>query len=135
MNFTSDNAAPVAPQVMAALQAANIGAAPSYGADHLMDQVRAEIRRIFEAPDAAVYLVTTGTAANALSLAISTQPWGAVFCHRRAHVEEDECGAPEFFTGGAKLVLIDGEHARMRPEHWPQRARRAFTMCSAACSA
>ena len=116
MNFTSDNAAPVAPQVMAALQAANIGAAPSYGADHLMDQVRAEIRRIFEAPDAAVYLVTTGTAANALSLAISTQPWGAVFCHRRAHVEEDECGAPEFFTGGAKLVLIDGEHARMRPE-------------------
>ena len=56
------------------------------------------------------------TAANALALAILTPPWGAVFCHRNAHVEEDECGAPEFYTGGAKLVLIDGPDARITPE-------------------
>ena len=60
--------------------------------------------------------MATGTAANALSLAILTDPWGAVFCHRHAHIEEDECGAPEFYTGGAKLVLVDGAHAKMSPE-------------------
>jgi threonine aldolase len=113
--FASDNGSPVLPQVMAALNEANRGFAPSYGSDPLMDQVRTQIRTLFEAPEAAVYLVATGTAANALSLAILTPPWGAVFCHRNAHVEEDECGAPEFFTGGAKLVLVEGDHAKITP--------------------
>jgi len=116
MFFASDNGAPVLPQVMTALTAANHGFAPSYGSDALMDQVRARIRALFEAPEAAVYLVATGTAANALSLATLTEPWGAVFCHRHSHIEEDECGAPEFYTGGAKLVLVDGKHARISPE-------------------
>lgn len=116
MNFASDNTSAAAPEIMAAVAAANAGYAMPYGNDPIMESVRARLRATFEAPDAAVYLVATGTAANALSLAILTQPWGAVFCHRNAHVEEDECGAPEFYTGGSKLVLVDGAHARMDPQ-------------------
>ena len=116
MNFASDNTSATAPEIMAAVVAANQGSAMPYGNDDLMAEVRNRIRQIFEAPDAAVYLVATGTAANALACAILVQPWQAVFCHRNAHIEEDECGAPEFYTGGAKLVLIDGDHARMTPE-------------------
>lgn len=116
MNFASDNTSASAPEILAAVAAANQGYAMPYGRDEAMDGVRARVREIFEAPEAAVYLVATGTAANALSLAVLTDPWGAVFCHRNAHVEEDECGAPEFYTGGAKLVLVEGEHAKMSPE-------------------
>ncbi len=116
MFFASDNTSGAAPEVIAAVAAANDGYAMPYGNDPVMTSVREKVRDIFEAPDAAVYLVATGTAANALSLAILTQPWGAVFCHRNAHIEEDECGAPEFYTGGSKLILIDGDHARMTPE-------------------
>ncbi|MFZ5711008.1 MAG: threonine aldolase family protein [Pseudomonadota bacterium] len=115
MNFASDNASGAAPEIMAAVQAANAGFARSYGADAIMDEVRAEIRRIFEAPEAAVYLVATGTAANALSIACLTAPWGAVFCHEHAHAQDDECGAPEFYTGGSKLTLVPGAHGRMTP--------------------
>ncbi|MDZ4095306.1 MAG: beta-eliminating lyase-related protein, partial [Paracoccaceae bacterium] len=78
MFFASDNGAPVPPQIMAALQAANVGYARSYGADDAMTGLRARIRTLFEAPQAEVHLVTTGTAANALSLALFTPPWGAV---------------------------------------------------------
>ncbi|MCE5973036.1 low specificity L-threonine aldolase [Sinirhodobacter sp. WL0062] len=116
MNFASDNTSGAAPQIMAALARANGGHQPSYGNDPLTRAVEARIRDIFEAPEARVYLVATGTAANALSCAILTDPWGAVFCHRNAHIEEDECGAPEFYTGGSKLVLVDGAHARMEPQ-------------------
>ena len=115
MNFASDNTAGVAPEILAALNAANAGHVPSYGADPLTLAVRDRLRAIFEAPQAEVLLVATGTAANALSCALLTQPWGAIFCHRNAHIEEDECGAPEFFTGGSKLVLVDGDHAKMAP--------------------
>jgi threonine aldolase len=116
MFFASDNTSGIPPQVMDALVRANSGNPPSYGADPIMDRVRDRIRTLFAAPEAAVYLVATGTAANALSLAIACPPWGAVFCHRTAHVTEDECGAPEFFTNGAKLVLVEGAHGRMTPE-------------------
>lgn len=116
MQFASDNAAGVAPEIMAALATANAGHVPSYGADALTAAVVERLRDIFEAPKAAVYLVATGTAANALSCAVLTQPWGAIFCHRNAHIQEDECGAPEFFTGGSKLVLVDGADAKMTPE-------------------
>jgi threonine aldolase len=115
MEFASDNTSPVPPQVLAALSAANTGAQMPYGNDTIMDQVRARVREVFEAPEAAVYLVATGTAANVLSLATFCPPWGAIYCHRVAHIEEDECGAPEFYTGGSKLVLIDGDHAKMTP--------------------
>ncbi|MFD3189967.1 threonine aldolase family protein [Sedimentitalea sp. HM32M-2] len=108
MHFASDNSGPVHPQVMQALSAANDGHAMAYGADALMDEVRRGIRALFQAPDAAVYLVATGTAANALALATLTRPWQTVFCSPVAHIHEDECNAPEFFCGGAKLTLVPG---------------------------
>ncbi len=113
MFFASDNTAPVPPEVMAALADANTGFPSSYGTDPLTDRARDMLREVLEAPQAAVQLVTTGTAANALALATICPPWGAVICHRHAHITEDECGAPEFFTHGAKLVLADGAHGRM----------------------
>jgi threonine aldolase len=73
------------------------------------------VREVFEAPEAAVYLVATGTAANALLLATLARPWQTVFCSRVAHVHEDECGAPEFFTGGSKLTLVGTEDGKMTP--------------------
>ncbi|WP_102226163.1 threonine aldolase family protein [Acidimangrovimonas sediminis] len=116
MYFASDNTSPVPPQVMAALARANEGYASSYGADPIMDEVRAQIRELFEAPEAAVYLVATGTTANALSLAAFCPPWGAVYCQPEAHINVDECGAPEFFTNGAKLVCVDGPDGKISPE-------------------
>ena len=116
MWFTSDNAGPAHPAIIEAIARANAGYAPSYGAEDAMARVTAAIRAIFEAPEAAVYLVATGTAANALALACLCPPWATVYCHRNAHVEEDECGAPEFYTGGAKLTLLGGDSARIAPE-------------------
>lgn len=113
MWFTSDNAAGAPPEVMAALARANDGHAMAYGADDATTRARDMIREAFEAPQAAVHFVATGTAANSIALACLTPPWGAVYCHRHAHIEEDECGAPEFYTGGAKLALVDGAHALM----------------------
>lgn len=116
MWFTSDNASGAHPAVLEAVAAANSGYARSYGADEAMARVTAELRALFEAPEAAVYLVATGTAANALALACLCPPWATVYCHRTSHVEEDECGAPEFYTGGAKLTLLDGAHAKIEAE-------------------
>ncbi|MBI6630213.1 threonine aldolase family protein [Pontibaca salina] len=115
MFFASDNAGPVHPKVMAALHEANTGHALPYGDDELMDEVRQRLRDLFEAPDAAVYLVATGTAANALALATMCKPWQTVFCSPVAHIQEDECNAPEFYSGGAKLTLVPGGD-RMCPE-------------------
>ncbi len=115
MFFASDNAGPVHPNVMAALNKANQGYASGYGADPIMAEVRALVREIFEAPDAAIYLVATGTAANSLLLATLSQPWETIFCADLSHVQEDECNAPEFFSG-AKLTLVPTENAKMTPE-------------------
>jgi threonine aldolase len=115
MRFASDNTSGAAPEVMAAILKANAGYERSYGADAAMEQVTALVREIFRAPDAAVHLVATGTAANALSIATHCPPWGAVFCHRHAHIAEDECNAPEFYSG-AKLVLLPGERGKITPE-------------------
>ncbi|MDE2791893.1 MAG: beta-eliminating lyase-related protein [Paracoccaceae bacterium] len=115
MYFASDNSGPAAPEILDALISANLGYAPAYGSDEIMDTVRASIREIFEAPDAAVFLVATGTAANALALATLVDPWQTIFCHRHSHAEEDECGAPEFYSGGAKLTLVDGDHGKIDP--------------------
>ncbi|WP_376874287.1 threonine aldolase family protein [Albirhodobacter sp. R86504] len=113
MEFASDNGSGVAPEIMAALFEASNGHASGYGNDEITKRVVERLRQVFEAPMAAVYLVGTGTAANALACATLTDPWGAIFCHRHAHIEADECGAPEFFSGGAKLVLIDGDHGKI----------------------
>ena len=115
MFFASDNASPVPQQVLDAVAKVNEGYAASYGTDAEMDEVRRLIRKIFEAPKAEVYLVATGTSANVLSLATLVQPWQAICCHRNAHIAEDECGSPEFYTGGSKLNLIDGDHGKITP--------------------
>ena len=115
MIFSSDNVAPVPPQILQALQAANEGHAKSYGNDALTERLTLRIRQIFEAPQAEVFLVTTGTAANALSLACLCPPWGTVFAQRTAHIEVDECGAPGLLTGGAKIALLPGADGRADP--------------------
>ena len=115
MNFRSDNEAPAAPEIMAALARANQGSAHSYGADPITERLQGIFADLFET-DLVVYPVVTGTAANALCLAELTPPYGAVYCHRDSHVISDECGAPEFYTGGAKLVGLDGAHGRIATE-------------------
>jgi threonine aldolase len=116
MHLMSDNTSGAAPEVMAALLAVNAGYVGGYGNDPAMERVRARIREVFQAPEAAVYLVATGTAANALALSILAPPWGVVMCHRAAHIAQDECGAPEFYTGGARLALVDGAGGKMTPQ-------------------
>ncbi len=116
MYFKSDNSGGAAPQIIDAIAAANSGYQSAYGDDTIMARVRDQIREIFEAPEAAVYLVATGTAANSLSLATLVDPWSSIYCSETAHVEWDECGAPEFFTGGAKLVLCAETSGRIEPD-------------------
>jgi threonine aldolase len=115
MDFTSDNAFGVAPEILAALARVNGGAVASYGADEITAGLAQRFSEVFE-HEVAVYPVTTGTAANALSLATVTPPYGAVFCHDVAHVNVDECGAPEFFSGGAKLIGIGGAGGKIDPD-------------------
>jgi len=116
MFFASDNTGPVHPKIMAALAAANDGYAMPYGADPLAGHVRDRLREIFEAPEAAIYLVATGTAANSLLLASHAGPWQTIFCSEVAHIHEDECNAPEFFSGGAKLTLVPHDGGKITPE-------------------
>jgi threonine aldolase len=115
MNLASDNAAGVAPEIIAAITRANDGATLAYGRDQWTRQVERRLAETFER-EVAVFLVATGTAANALALAHLTPPWGAVLCHRESHVATDECGAPEFFGGGIKLVGLAGEAGKITPQ-------------------
>ncbi len=115
MNFLSDNAYGAWPEIITALGRAAEGAAPSYGADPLTAKVQDRLRAIF-GRDVAAFPVISGTAANALALATLCPPHGAVFCHAESHIAVDECGAPEFFTHGAKLVLIEGTDAKLTPQ-------------------
>jgi threonine aldolase len=112
IDLRSDNEAPVAPEILAAIEAANRGPAASYGDDPFSQRLQQTFGELFET-DLAVFPVITGTAANALSLAQVVPPYGAAFCHEHAHLNTDECGAPEFFSGGAKLVLLGGAHGRI----------------------
>ncbi len=115
MNFISDNTAGASDKVMAALAAANDGTAAGYGTDIWTQRVEALFATIF-AHEVAVFLVTTGTAANSLALASITRPWGAVLTHEEGHVADDECGAPEFFSDGAKLVGLPGSGNKIHPD-------------------
>jgi threonine aldolase len=114
MNFASDNAYGAAPEIVAALAAANSDTAASYGDDELTARVTHRLRDIFER-DVVVFPVVTGTAANSLALATVSPPYGAIFCHEESHIAVDECAAPEFFSGGAKLVHLKGEGAKITP--------------------
>src|SRR4051794_25371353 len=112
MYFASDNTAGCAPEIMEALVRANSGYALGYGNDEWTKRVEGQFAKIFE-KEVAVFLVPTGTVANALALAHLTPPWGAVLCHADSHVATDECGAPEFFGGGTKLISLRGDGAKI----------------------
>jgi threonine aldolase len=112
MNFSSDTAAPAHPAILEAMLAASKGPSPSYGSDPWTASARKALSEVFET-DLDIWLVSSGTAANALALATLCPPHGGVLCHNEAHIERDERGAPEFFTGGAKLSLLPGAHARI----------------------
>ncbi len=110
--FASDNTAAICPEASAALEEANADAVASYGDDRWTARVCDRIREIFET-DCDVYFVFNGTAANALALAQLCQSFHSVACHEYSHIQTDECGAPEFFTKGSKLLLIGGANGKI----------------------
>ncbi len=112
--FASDNTAGIAPEALAALNAANAGPVPSYGDDNWTRRAKEQIRALFET-ECEIFLVFNGTAANALALAALCRSYHRIVCHNFAHVDVDECGAPEFFTGGAKLVPVAGPGGKLHP--------------------
>lgn len=115
MNFCSDNVTGVAPEILAAITAANEGAAMSYGNDDYTKRLESKFSELFETK-VAVFPVATGSAANSLALSVMTPPFGAIYCHAESHINLDECGAPEFYTNGAKLVSIPGSHGKFSAE-------------------
>lgn len=116
IDFRSDNVTPAAPEVMEALLAANRGSASPYGADEHTRRLEALACELFEKDDLAILPVTTGSAANGLALSALTPPYGAIYCYERGHVMLDECGGPELFTGGAKLIGLPAADGKLRPD-------------------
>ena len=114
MRFASDNASGISQPIMEALEAAHADYTMPYGADDYTKAAADALDELFE-HECASFFVPTGTAANALALASICQPWGAIFVHHDAHVMDDECGAPEFFTLGAKLIGIAGNNGKIDP--------------------
>jgi 2-amino-4-hydroxy-6-hydroxymethyldihydropteridine diphosphokinase len=114
MNFLSDNTSGAAPEVMDAVARANAGTESSYGGDAITQRLKQKFSDLFER-EVVVHPVLTGTAANALSIATLSPPYGAVLCHAGAHIHVDECGAPEFYAG-AKLVPVEGAAGKVSPE-------------------
>jgi threonine aldolase len=113
--FKSDNTAAVSREILVAIQEANDGAALAYGVDRWSERLDVTFAEFF-GTRVRVFAVSSGTAANSLAIATLCPPWGTVLTHAEAHIERDECGAPEFFTGGAKLSLVGGAGAKIRPE-------------------
>jgi threonine aldolase len=115
MRFYSDNTATAAPEILAAIAEANHGHAIGYGTDPWTVRLDEVLGKFF-GTQVRAFAVATGTAANSLSLATLSPPWGAIYAHEEAHIGVDECGAPQFFTGGAQLVSLLGENAKLTPE-------------------
>ncbi|MEL6136876.1 MAG: low specificity L-threonine aldolase [Cyanobacteria bacterium J06628_6] len=113
--FASDNYAGICPEVMAYLEKANSGYAPAYGEDDWTQRATDLFREIFEI-DCEVFFVFNGTAANSLALGTLCRSYHSIVCHEVAHVETDECGAPELFTHGSKLLLGKGKNGKLTPE-------------------
>jgi threonine aldolase len=107
LNFRSDNESPAAPEILAALLEANQGTAWAYAEDPWSTQLDDAFSSLF-GTQTTVLPLSTGTVANSIALAAVTPPWGSVYCHRNAHIQNDECGAPEFFGSGLRLVPMDG---------------------------
>ena len=114
-DFASDTMAGASPEILDAIVQANAGQAAPYGDDEVTVRLSHRFQDLFEC-DCRVFPVTTGTAANVLGLSVMTPPYGEVFCHEQSHVNADECGAPEFYTGGARLVLLTGSGAKISAE-------------------
>ena len=112
MNFRSDNEGPVADAILQAIVSANAGSAHGYAEDHYSAQLNAVFSELF-ATDTTVLPMATGTAGNAIALAEMCPPWGSVVCHQHAHINEDECGAPEFYNPGCKLAVLGGDAGRI----------------------
>lgn len=115
IELRSDNAAGAAPEILAAITAANVGSALAYGADEWTARLRDTVRAVFEHPEADVFPVISGTAANSLALAAMCPPWGAVLCHETAHILQNECGATSLFGGGAVVRGVAGQNYRIDP--------------------
>ncbi len=140
MNFLSDTTAPAHPALLASLTAANSGYAASYGNDAISAELKARLSEVF-ATDLELVLTTSGTASNALALSVLCPPHGMILCHDEAHIHRDERGAPEFFSGGAKLLPLAGEHAKIDPgeleralNQWPQDFVHAPPPCALSIS-
>ncbi len=113
MDFSSDTAAPAHPKVIEAIATANHGSEPSYGHDAITARLRSLLSTALGTDDFDFWLCASGTASNALALSVMCSPIGAIACHEEAHIERDERGAPEFFSGGAKLRLLPGHGAQI----------------------
>ena len=118
VELRSDNSAGVAPQIMAALAERNVGSALAYGDDGVTAELQATAREVFEHPRARAFPVTSGTAANALSLTALCPPWGAVLCHDTAHILNSECGATSMLGGGAVMRGVGGDDYRIGLEEF-----------------
>lgn len=116
VELRSDNAASVAPEIIAALAAANDGTAMAYGGDDVTQRLQEQVRELFEHDSARIFPVTSGTAGNALGLSALTPPWGAVVCHPTAHITANEPGSTSLFAGGAQLVFVDGDRSLIDPD-------------------
>ncbi|RWA78930.1 low specificity L-threonine aldolase [Mesorhizobium sp.] len=125
MDFRSDNISGVSPQIMNEIISANRGASTSYSEDELTKDVEKRLEEIF-GHELRFFPVLTGTAANALGLSVLTPPYGGVFCENHAHIYYDECAAPEFYTGGAKLVGLKGTAGRLDAKTVHDAVERAF---------
>ena len=113
--FASDNYAGICPEAWEALALANVDHAPAYGNDHWTEEASDKLREIFEF-DCEVFFTFNGTAANSLALASLCQSYHSIICSDVAHVETDECGAPEFFSNGTKLLLAQGQNGKLLPK-------------------
>lgn len=126
MDFRSDNVGAVAPEIMDAIMRANEGTAGAYGGDDLTQKLDARFSELF-GTEVRVFPALTGTAANAITLSALSPPYGAIFCGEHSHIVTDECGAPELMTGGAKLVPIAGDDAKVPPDALADAIARAGT--------
>jgi len=115
VKFASDNVAGACPEVLEAILKANDGDSTPYGNDQISTDLQNKFSEIFE-KEVIVFPIASGTAANALALATMTPSFGNVYCHRLSHINTDECGAPEFYTGGAKLVNLQGINGKITAE-------------------
>ena len=139
--FGSDNFAGICPEAWAALAEANAGHAVSYGDDPWTARACDLLRQVFET-ECEVFFVFNGTAANSLALAACCRPYQSIFCHRHAHAEDAECGGPEFFSGGSKVILLPGEEGKIAPStleraatsrpdlHYPKPGAVTITQCT-----